>query len=150
MLNKLRIIPEIENKLVQRDHETVNDQRVTAYGFELVLDLHGCDAKKFNRTDIDTYFSKLCRLIDMQKCEVHFWDDVGVPLEDQQTLPHTKGTSAVCFILTSSIVIHTLDMLEAVYVNIFSCKDFDADLAAVFSKEWFEASTCDPTFLKRR
>jgi S-adenosylmethionine decarboxylase len=128
----------------------VNDQTVTAYGFELVLDLHGCDASKFNRTDIDAYFTELCRRIDMQKCEVHFWDDVGVPLEEQQTSPHTKGTSAVCFILTSSIVIHTLDMLEAAYINIFSCKAFDADLAAAFSKDWFVAATCDPTFLKRR
>ena len=58
----------------------------------------------------------------MEKCEVHFWDDVGVPLEEQQTLPNTKGTSAVCFILTSTIVVHTLDLLRAVYVNIFSCK----------------------------
>ncbi len=128
----------------------MNDQTVTAYGFELVLDLHGCDASKFTRTDIDAYFTELCRRIDMQKCEVHFWDDVGVPLEDQQTSPHTKGTSAVCFILTSSIVIHTLDILEAAYINIFSCKDFDADLAAAFSRDWFAAATCDPTFLKRR
>ena len=129
---------------------TVHDQADTTYGFELVLDMHGCDASKFNRTDIDAFFAELCRRIDMQKCEVHFWDDVGVPLVEQQTSPHTKGTSAVCFILTSSIVIHTLDMLKAVYVNIFSCKDFDADLATRFTSEWFGADTCDPTFLKRR
>ncbi len=129
---------------------TVHDQADTTYGFELVLDLHGCDTSKFNRTDIDAFFTELCRRIDMQKCEVHFWDDVGVSLDEQQTSPHTKGTSAICFILTSSIVIHTLDMLEAVYVNIFSCKDFDADLAARFTREWFGADTCDPIFLKRR
>ena len=120
------------------------------YGYELVLDLHGCNPDKFNRKDIDAYFTELCRRIDMQKCEVHFWDDEGLPPEEHQTLPHTKGTSAVCFILTSSIVIHTLDMLEAVYVNIFSCKDFDPDLAAAFTSEWFEADTCEPTILKRQ
>ena len=128
----------------------MNDRAVTPYGLELVLDLHGCNTSKFNRTDIDAYFTEICQRIDMQKCEVHFWDDVGVSPDEQQTLPHTKGTSAVCFILTSSIVIHTLDMLEAAYVNVFSCNKFDADLAAAFTREWFEADTCDPILIDRR
>ena len=88
-----------------------NNREVEPYGCELVLDLHGCNPEKFNRADIDAYFTELCRRIDMEKCEVHFWDDEGLPPEECQTLPHTKGTSAVCFILTSSIVIHTLDIL---------------------------------------
>ena len=120
------------------------------YGYELVLDLHGCNPRRFNRKDIDDYFTELCQRIDMQKCEVHFWDDVGVQPEERQTDPHTKGTSAVCFILTSSIVIHTLDLLRTVYVNIFSCKGFDADIAAAFTREWFEADSCEATFLTRR
>lgn len=124
-------------------------QEIEPYGYELILDLHNCNPEKFNRTDIDRYFTELCQLISMKKSEVHFWDDVGVPIEERQTSPHTKGTSAVCFILTSSIVIHTLDILKAVYVNIFSCKAFDSDLAASFTKEWFEADPCDPTFIER-
>ena len=92
-------------------------QETKPYGSELVLGLHGCNPEKFNRADIDAYFTELCRRIDMTKCEVHFWDDEGLPPEECQTLPHTKGTSAVCFIVTSSIVIHTLDILEAVYVT---------------------------------
>ena len=119
------------------------------YGFELVLDLHGCEVTLFNRDDIDKFFTDLCDLIEMEKCEVHFWDDVGVPKEEQQTLPHTKGTSAVCFILTSTIVVHTLDILGAVYVNIFSCKPFDPDAAAEFSSQRFKAASCNKTFIER-
>ena len=119
------------------------------YGFELVLDLHGCETKLFNRNHIDKFFTDLCNLIEMEKCEVHFWDDVGVPKEEQQTLPHTKGTSAVCFILTSTIVIHTLDILGAVYVNIFSCKPFDPDVAAEFTSERFKAASSQKTFIER-
>ena len=125
----------------------IADRKV--YGFELVLDLHGCEAELFNRGHIDKYFTDLCALIDMEKCEVHFWDDVGVPEEERQTLPHTKGTSAVCFILTSTIVIHTLDILSAVYVNIFSCKPFDPDVAAEFTSESFKAASCKKTFIER-
>src|SRR6266849_8867856 len=112
------------------------------YGYELVLDLHLCNTSRFNRASIDQYFTELCELIDMEKCSVHFWDDVDLPPEEQQTLPHTKGTSAVCFILTSSIVIHTLDLLDAVYVNIFSCKAFDPAVARQFTQEWFAAKSC--------
>lgn len=110
-----------------------------SYGHELILDLHGCDVSTFNRESIGAFFTLLCDKIEMTACELYFWDDVGVPPEEQQRSPHTKGTSAVQFILTSSIVIHTLDLLEAVYLNIFSCKEFDPDKAARFAVEWFRA-----------
>lgn len=119
------------------------------YGFELILDLHGCDVSTFNRTSLDGYFEKLCKAIKMQKCERYFWDDVGLPPEEQQTSPKTKGSSAVQFILTSSIVIHTLDLLEAVYVNIFSCKEFDKAVAEKITKEWFGANGCRTQFIER-
>lgn len=119
------------------------------YGYELIMDLHGCDVSKFNRTSLDGCFEKLCKAIDMKKCERYFWDDVGVPEEEKQTSPHTKGSSAVQFILTSSIVIHTLDLLEAVYVNIFSCKEFDAKVAEKITKEWFGANGCRSHFIER-
>lgn len=119
------------------------------YGYELILDLSDCSANRFSRNEIDLYFTSLCKLIKMEKCVVHFWDDVDVPLEEQQTKPHTKGTSAVCFILTSSIVIHTLDLLKAVYVNIFSCREFHPKVAENFTKEWFGAGSCRSTFIER-
>jgi len=119
------------------------------YGIELILDLHGCDASKFTRDSITEYFERLCVLIDMQREALHFWDDEGLPEEDKQTSPHTQGTSAVQFILTSSIVIHTLDQLRAVYINIFSCKEYDPKVAEKFSVEWFGATECSARFLDR-
>jgi len=119
------------------------------YGFELILDLHGCDVSKFNRTSLDGYFEKICKAIKMQKCESYFWDDVGVQEEEKQTSPHTKGSSAVQFILTSSIVIHTLELLEAVYVNIFSCKSFNEKIAEQITREWFRAKKCRTLFIER-
>ena len=119
------------------------------YGYELVLDLHGCKSALFNREYIGRYFTELCNLIEMELCEVHFWDDIDVSEEDRQTQPHTKGTSAVCFILTSSIVIHTLDLLGSVYVNIFSCKPFEPSIAADFSRHWFNAKSFRKTFIER-
>ena len=119
------------------------------YGWELIADLKQCSPERFNRSSLDDFFSKLCQLIDMRKCEVHFWDDEGVPPEDRQSEPHTKGTSAVCFILTSTIVVHTLDLLGSVYVNIFSCKEFDPDVALRFTQEWFGAQEVTHHFIER-
>jgi len=125
------------------------DESKKPYGYELIMDLHSCDPNKFNRTSLDGYFDKLCKAIDMQKCERYWWDDVGVPEEEKQTSPHTKGTSAVQFILTSSIVIHTLDLLEAVYVNIFTCKPFEREVAEQITKEWFGAKEQRTQFIER-
>lgn len=120
-----------------------------AYGYELILDLHKCDVSTFNRESLDGYFEKLCKAIKMEKCERYFWDDVGVPEKERQTSPHTKGTSAVQFILTSTIVIHTLELLQSAYVNIFSCKKYDAELAERITKEWFDAKECKTHLIER-
>ena len=77
-------------------------------------------------------------MIDMERCELFWWDDYGLPVEEQQTEPHLKGTSAVQFIMTSNITIHTLDLMGNVYLNIFSCKDFDTKKAKNFSRKFFE------------
>lgn len=124
--------------------------RTVPYGQELILDLHGCDTAKFTREGISAYCAALCELIEMEPCELHFWDDVGVPEDERQTHPKTKGTSAVQFILTSSIVIHTLELMKVAYVNIFSCKEFDADTAKDFTACWFGSTRCSSNMVMRR
>ena len=122
----------------------------TCYGFELILDLHECNAALFTRRDITTFCRELCDLIDMECCDLHFWDDVGMPENEKQTHPKTKGTSAVQFILTSTIVIHTLDLMKAAYINIFSCKEFDTDEAAQFTAKWFGSTDWTANIVVRR
>lgn len=107
------------------------------YGKEVILDLHNCDSKKFTRKIIKQYFIEMCDLIDMQRAKLCWWDDYGLPLEKRQTEPHLKGTSAVQFIMTSNMTIHTLDILKSVYLNIFSCKDFDEKIVRDFTKKYF-------------
>ncbi|MCH8149930.1 MAG: S-adenosylmethionine decarboxylase [Planctomycetes bacterium] len=120
------------------------------YGHELLLDLHECHVSKFTRDGIEQFCEELCELIDMERCDLHFWDDLGVPEDERQTDPKTKGTSAVQFILTSTIVIHTLDLMKTVYVNIFSCKEFDADEAAQFTANWFDSKDWTKQLVTRR
>ena len=122
---------------------------MNTYGKELILDLKDCDPRTFNRGSITNFFNRLCDLIDMEKGDLYFWDDVGVPPEECQTDPHTKGTSAVQFIITSSIVIHTLDLLGTVYLNLFSCKDFDTNEAVECIEKWFHGDAVQWTEVDR-
>ena len=113
---------------------------MAVYGKELIIDLHNCNPSTFTRKSLKQYFIKLCKLIDMKRAKLTWWDDYNVPEEERQTEPHLKGTSAVQFIMTSSIVIHTLDLMGTVYINIFSCKPFDAKVAKKFTENWFNGN----------
>lgn len=121
-----------------------------AYGPELILDLYGCDVSKFNRRSIKEWLKQLCELIDMTRADLHWWDYKGVPQEDiPYDQPHLVGTSAVQFITTSDIVIHTLDMVGECYINIFTCKDLNVAKALEFTKEWFGAKDEDHQLVVR-
>jgi len=107
------------------------------YGKELILDLHDCDASRFTRREIGDYFKRVCSLIDMERGKLCWWDDLYTPEAEKETEPHLVGTSAVQFIKTSNITIHTLDILKRVYLNVFSCKDFDERIVIRATLKWF-------------
>ena len=109
------------------------------YGKELVLDIHNCDISKFNRKDIEVFLVDLCdNVIDMERADLHWWDYAeDGPEEYAAAPPHLKGTSCTQFIMTSTIVVHSLEVLEKVFINIFSCKDFDVEEAEKFTADYF-------------
>jgi S-adenosylmethionine/arginine decarboxylase-like enzyme len=111
-----------------------------SYGKELILSLEDCNAERFTRGVFDKFFTELCELIHVEKGDRYFWDDVGVPLEEQQTDPRLKGTSAVQFILTSNITIHALDLMERLFLNVFSCDDFDPNAVRDLTRQFFGGS----------
>lgn len=108
------------------------------YGKELILDLHDCDTSKFNRKDIESYLSELCdEVIDMERADLHWWDYADDPEYYAIAPPHLKGTSCVQFIMTSTIVIHTLEDLGKAFINVFSCRTFDENETAAFTAKFF-------------
>lgn len=118
------------------------------YGKELILDLHNCNTKRFNLSGIGSFLNLLCDEIEMNPCEIHFWyyeDDK----EYQKAPNHLKGISAIQFITTSNITIHTLDVLKKVFINIFSCKNFDTEKATKFCEKLFEGEVVKSTIIDR-
>jgi S-adenosylmethionine decarboxylase len=106
-----------------------------SYGLELLLDLKGCDLFELSREKLKDYFARLCELIQMTRHgEPVFW-------EDRSGQPHLQGISALQFIETSNVVCHALPLLQAVYLNIFSCREFDTEAAKRFSAEFWGAES---------
>ena len=122
---------------------------MNAYGKELILDLHECNPAKFTRKSILKFFKLLCNKIDMEQSDTHFWDYEGYSDEYKKAPIHLKGTSAIQFISTSNITIHTLDILKKVFLNIFSCKDFNTEYVISVSEKFFEGKTVTENIVKR-
>jgi S-adenosylmethionine decarboxylase len=113
------------------------------YGLELILDLKGCGLPDLSREKLTDYFVRLCDLIQMTRHgEPLFW-------EDHSGLPHLQGISAVQFIETSNVVCHALPLLQAVYLNIFSCREFDTEVAKQFSTAFWGAESVVFTVVTR-
>jgi S-adenosylmethionine decarboxylase len=114
------------------------------FGMEVILDLAECDPKTIrSRESLVTFAKELCRVIDMKA--------YGEPLAVRFGLnePKTAGYSLVQLIETSSITGHFSEEWNKAYINIFSCKTFDADVATEFTKQFFGAKSFTQTVVVR-
>ncbi len=118
-----------------------------AYGWELVVDLHECDVSTFTERSLQQFCAGLCELIGMEREDFHLW--ASDPAEYEETPPHLYGISAVQFITTSNLTIHTLPKLRAVYINLFSCKRFDPQSAEKFCGGHFKGDVRQSLFVER-
>lgn len=120
-----------------------------AYGKHLILDMYGCDASKFTRESIKVWLEELCKMIDMEREDLHFWDYDKTAEDPYPVPPHLSGTSAVQFITTSNIVIHTLDLIGEAYIDLFSCKTFDEKKAVEFTAKFFGVAAYEAKVVMR-
>ena len=117
------------------------------YGSELIIDLHNCETP-FTREVITEFMKELCELIKMERADLHFWD-YETQEEKDEVPDHLAGASAVQFITTSNITIHTLDRLKAVYLNIFTCSTLPAVAAIGFCEDYWQGELMRNTILER-
>ncbi len=112
---------------------------MNTYAKHLILDLFECDTSVNDPEHIEQFFIGLCDRINMERAIdpetkenlTMYWS------EGPECEPHIVGTSGVQFIRTSNIVVHTLTELETVYIDIFSCKDFESQDAVRFASAFF-------------
>jgi S-adenosylmethionine decarboxylase len=115
-----------------------------SFGMELILDLSGCSPESVREKEsIVGYAQELCKVIDMKA--------FGEPFVERFALDNkiAAGYSLVQLIETSSITAHFSEYWNKAYINIFSCKEFDPEAAAEFTKKHFSASEVKQTLLVR-
>lgn len=120
-----------------------------AYGKELIIDIKDCSIPVFTREIITIFMKELCDLLSMTRADLHFWDYEDDEEARANAAPHLAGISAVQFITTSNITIHTLDKLNAIYLNIFTCGDLDKNKVEDFCKHFWDGNIINSTLLVR-
>ena len=114
------------------------------FGYELIIDLQDCELSIIaSKNKLKEYVDKLCKLIEMEK-----YGRILLPYFGEKEV-HTKGYSLVQLIETSSITGHFSESWRRAYINIFSCKSYDHQLAKKFTKQYFQAKSMKTRFLIR-
>ncbi|MEK6862139.1 MAG: adenosylmethionine decarboxylase [Nanoarchaeota archaeon] len=116
------------------------------FGPHLTLDLYYCNRKKIS--DLKFIYNILHELPDfigMKKISpphVVFY-------EGSEGTFDKGGISGFVLITTSHITVHTFSEQEHVFIDIFSCKDFDVEKAERYLVEKFEAKKVDKNLFQR-
>lgn len=118
------------------------------YGQELILDIHNVPMERFTEDYLREFCECLCRQIDMKAMQFNIWKYEDED-EYQKAPPHLKGISAIQFIETSGIIIHALDDLKQVHLNIFSCKPLKAQIVKTLAKAYFGGDIVNEVELDR-
>jgi S-adenosylmethionine decarboxylase len=105
---------------------------INAWGILSSIDIHHCDPALIrDEAAIKDFVVQLCDLIEMKRygdtVVVHFGEDERV-----------AGFSMTQLIETSLISAHFANQTNNVYLDIFSCKYYEPEIAAEFSKKFFK------------
>lgn len=102
-----------------------------AWGMLTSIDIHDCHPATVRSAEaIKLFTEQMCELIDMKRHGetqvVNFGDD-----------PRVHGYSMVQLIETSLVSGHFAEETNSVYLDVFSCKYYDAAKAAAFAAKFF-------------
>jgi len=103
------------------------------WGTLAAIDLHGCDVGRL--ADPDSIRAFVPAVIDAIGMRAH-----GPLALERFGSGDLEGWSAMQFIETSSITLHADEVHGRCFVDVFSCRGFDPDLAAAVAVEHFGGS----------
>jgi S-adenosylmethionine/arginine decarboxylase-like enzyme len=118
-------------------------EAATPWGLLTSLDLYDCNPDTIRDANkIKQYVVELCTLIDMKRfgdCQVvHFGEEERV-----------AGYSMIQLIETSLISGHFANLTNSAYIDIFSCKAYDPNTVAEFTRKFFRAGFVELHVTKR-
>jgi S-adenosylmethionine/arginine decarboxylase-like enzyme len=104
--------------------------RYAPWGLLAAIDLHGCDRELLEDPELIRRF--VTTLVDAIEMRAH-----GPVLLERFGDGELEGWSAMQFIETSSITVHADESGGRCFVDVFSCRPFDADRAAAVAVAHF-------------
>ena len=107
-----------------------NATPVPRWGMLAAIDLHGCERRRLEDPDsIRAFVPSVIEAIGMR---------AHGPLRlERFGTGELEGWSAMQFIETSSIVVHADEVSGRCFIDVFSCRDFDPEIAAAIAAEHF-------------
>jgi S-adenosylmethionine/arginine decarboxylase-like enzyme len=100
------------------------------WGMLAGIDLHGCARQRLE--DPDSIRRFVPALVDAIAMQAH-----GPLMLERFGDGELEGWSAMQFIETSSITVHADEVAGRCFIDVFSCRSFDADRAAAVAVEHF-------------
>ena len=108
-----------------------------------IINLKECDKNLVrDRVALGKFGKEMCKIIDMIP--------YGEPIINRFGKGKLKGYSMIQLIETSNITVHLDEFENKVFIDIFSCKNFNPVKAKNFAKMYFKAkkSKCKTIFRK--
>jgi len=113
------------------------------WGYHLILDCGGCDPDAIKDYDTIYNFTKqLVRDIDMVA--------YGEPQIVNFGSGNKAGYTLVQLIETSNICAHFVNEDNTMYLDVFSCKEYDDSVVIKLVKQYFGAVSVRPAFITRQ
>jgi S-adenosylmethionine/arginine decarboxylase-like enzyme len=113
------------------------------WGKHLILDAAGCSPKRIrSAVIIKNFTNELVRRIDMVA--------YGDPQIVMFGTGNKKGYTLIQLIETSNIAAHFVEENNTMYLDVFSCKDFDAEIVKDLVSEYFDAQKFSSRVLMRQ
>ena len=132
----------VKELMFERDTNLRRDEK--EFGYELVLNLYDCDPETIRSGKrLVQFVTELCDLIKMKRFGEPFLERFALDSEI------AAGYSVAQMIETSLISGHFSEYWNSAYINIFSCKAYDAELAIEFTKKFFGAQRVSSKLLIR-
>ncbi len=115
------------------------------FGLHVTIDARGCNKRKLSSISlVYDILNKIPEKIGMTKMTLPY----VVKWLDNFSLG-TEGISGFVMIAESHISIHTFPDQDYVFIDIFSCKKFDAELSINYLTKAFEAKSYTENIIKR-
>jgi S-adenosylmethionine/arginine decarboxylase-like enzyme len=107
---------------------------IKCWGVQCSVDLYGCDPESIRSAKrIKAFVIELCDLIDMKR-----YGEANIVRFGAEE--RVAGYSMFQLIETSNISAHFVEETDNAYIDVFSCKMFDAMLVEDFCKRFFKAT----------